>query len=76
MFNTLAKAVLRYNKKKQLYKLIVAFNVTETNAKGNYKFPTQKKCDFVSGDIDITDLGRVLQTAEKALRTNNIVIVE
>ena len=45
MFNTLAKAVLRYNKKKQLYKLIVAFNVTETNARGNYKFPTQKKCD-------------------------------
>lgn len=76
MFNTLAKAVLRYNKKKQLYKLIVAFNVTETNAKGNYKFPVQKKCDFVSGDIEITELGRVLQTAEKALRTNNIVIVE
>ena len=76
MYNTLAKAALRYNKKKQLYKLVVAFNVTETNEKGSYKFPVQSKCDFVSGDIDIADLGRVLQTAEKALRTNNIVIVE
>jgi hypothetical protein len=75
-FNTLAKAALRYNKKLQMYKLIAAFNVTETNAKGNYKFPVEKKCNYVSGHFELAELGAVLQTAEKHLRTSNIVVVE
>lgn len=77
--NTLARAVLRYNKQKELYRLVVAFNVTERDAKGNYKFPVQQKCNFVSGDFNYAtlqaDLGRVLETARKALRTDNIEIV-
>lgn len=75
-YNTLAKAALRYNKKLQLYKLIAAFNVTETNAKGAYKFPTEKKCNYVSGHFELQQLAQVLHNAEKHLRTNNIVIVE
>lgn len=76
LHNTLAKAKLTFNKKLQMYKLICAFNVTETNKNGELKFPTQKKCDFVSGDITIEELGRVLNTAKIHLRTNNIQLVE
>lgn len=72
----IAKAALRYNKKLELYKLIVAFNVTETNSKGAWKFPVQNKCAFVSGDFALEDLGRVLNTAKTTLRTENIVVVD
>jgi hypothetical protein len=77
-FNTQAKAKLVQNKKLGLYKLVVAFNVYETKKQFNsvvYKFPVQAKCDFVSGDIAITELGDALKQAEAALRTNNIVLV-
>lgn len=77
--NTLARAVLRYNKRKELYRLVVAFNVTERDVNGKYKFPPQQKCNFVSGDFTYdtlhADLGRVLELARKALRTDNIEIV-
>jgi hypothetical protein len=79
LHNTLAKAKLVFNKKLKMYKLVCAFNVYETTKQFDnvvYKFPTQKKCDFVSGDITLEDLPRVMQTASKALRTNNIVIVD
>lgn len=76
LHNTLAKARLQFNKKLELYKVLIAFNVTEVNAKGSYKFPTEKKCNFVSGHIELEELGRVLEVAKKQLRTNNIVIVE
>ena len=62
-------------KNKNTYKVVIAFNVTETNKNGKYKFPTQKQCAYVSGDITVDDLGRVLVTVEKVLRTNNIQIV-
>ena len=77
-FNTQAKAKLVHNKKLNLYKLVVAFNVYETRKQFDnvvYKFPVQAKCDFVSGDIAITDVGDALAQAQKHLRTNNIVIV-
>jgi len=79
MFNSIAKAKLVFNKKLQMYKLICAFNVYETRKQFNnvvYKFPVQKKCDYVSGDIVLEDLPRVLATASKTLRTSNIQIVE
>jgi len=78
MYNTLAKAKLVKNNKLDLYKLVVAFNVYETRKQFNkvvYKFPVQSKCDFVSGDIAITELGNALKQAERNLRTNNIEIV-
>lgn len=74
--NTLAKAKLVKNAKhKTLYKLIIAFNVTQTNAKGQYIFPAQKQCAYVSGDIAITDVANVLANAQQQLRTNNIELV-
>lgn len=76
LHNTLAKARLQFNKKLQMYKVLVAFNVTEVNKNGSYKFPVESKCNYVSGHIELEELGRVLNTAQKQLRTNNIVIVE
>lgn len=75
--NTLAKAKLVQNKKLGLYKLLVAFNVTQRNpVTGKLIFPTQKQCAYVSGDIAYTDLFKALTSAETALRTNNIQLVD
>ena len=71
--NTTANAKLVFNKKLQLFKLIVAFNVTQRNAKGNLIFPQQSKCAYVSGDILLEDLQRTLLNAQQTLRTTNIV---
>ena len=74
--NTTAYAKLSFNKKLQLFKLIVAFNVTQRNAKGKMLFPVQQKCAFVSGDFDLQDLQQQLATAQAVCRTNNIKIVD
>ena len=81
-FNTLAKAKLIYNRNKELYKLVVAFNV-HTKVKDNgdivHIFPTQAKCAYVSGDINYEELqkevARLTETAKKQLRTDNIEFV-
>ena len=78
MFNALtskAKAKLVKNKKLQTLRLIVAFNVYETNAKGDWKFPVQKKCDYVSGDLLPEDVFTALDVAKKQLRTDNVELV-
>ena len=71
--NCIARAKLNYNKKLKCYKLLVAF----CNANDSI---TQRNSAFVSGDLPAetiaTDIVRVLATAEKTLRTNNIVFVE
>jgi len=78
-FNTTALAKLVYNKQKETYKIVCAFNVTERTENGTYKFPTQKKCDFVSGEFvyeTITsDMQRIFATAKQLLRTNSIKLV-
>lgn len=78
--NTLARAVLRYNKEKELYKLVVAFNVTEKTEKGRWKFPPQNKCAYVSGDFVYAtlqkDFTRILAEAKLRLRTDNIEVVK
>ena len=74
--NTVAKAKLVYNKKLNTYKLLVAFNVTQRNKKGQLMFPVQAKCNYVSGDIALADLHNTLLNAQKTLRTNNIVLVD
>jgi hypothetical protein len=74
--NTTAYAKLSFNKKLQLFKLIVAFNVTQRNAKGKMLFPQQQKCAFVSGDFDLQDLQRQLATAQAVCRTTQIKIVD
>jgi hypothetical protein len=81
-FNTLAKAKLVYNKQKELYKLVIAFNV-HTKVKDNgdivHIFPTQAKCAYVSGDIIYEELqaevSRLTDVAKQQLRTNNIEFV-
>lgn len=82
MFNTLAKAKLVYNKQKELYKLVVAFNV-HTKVKDNgdivHLFPTQAKCAYVSGDIAYeelqSELSRLTAIAKLHCRTDNIEFV-
>ena len=81
-FNTVAKAKLVYNRNKELYKLVVAFNV-HTKIKENgeivHIFPTQAKCAYVSGDINYEELqaevSRLTEVAKKHCRTDNIEFV-
>ena len=78
----IAYAKLVYNKKLNAYKMQIAFNVHKELVGTNYKFkfPVQAKCNYVSGDLlaeDLqTEVQRTIVTAQKSLRTNNIVIVE
>jgi hypothetical protein len=80
-YNTLARAKLVYNKKLEVYKLVVAFNVHTKTVEGRtvYQFPVQKKCAYVSGDIPYktldADLTRLTATVKQQLRTNNIQFV-
>jgi hypothetical protein len=80
IFAQVAKAKLVYVKNKETYKIVIAFNVTETNKNGKFKFPAQNKCNFVSGDINYetlqADTERVIANAKAQLRTNNIVFVD
>lgn len=73
--STLAKAKIIRNKKLDTLRLIVAFNVYEQNAKGEYKFPVSKKCDYVSGDLLIEDVFTEIERAKSVLRINDIVLV-
>jgi hypothetical protein len=74
-----AKAKIVYNKDKEVYTIIVAFNVTETNSKGTLKFPPRNKCDFVSGNFVWEtvqkDKERIIAQAKQQLRTDNIEFV-
>jgi hydrogenase maturation factor HypF (carbamoyltransferase family) len=73
IYKQLARAKLVKVKKTGLFKLVCAFNVTQrSELTGKYIFPSEAKCNFVSGHIDITDLPRVMQQASQVLRTNNI----
>jgi hypothetical protein len=81
-FNTLAKAKLIYNKKRELYKVVVAFNVhvkVKDNGDIVHLFPTQAKCAYVSGDIIYEELqaevARITDVAKQQLRTDNIEFV-
>ena len=74
-----AKAKIVYNKEKEVYTIICAFNVTEQTDKGAWKFPPRAKCDFVSGDFVWEtvqkDKLRIIETAKQTLRTDNIEFV-
>jgi len=80
--NCIAYAKLVYNKKLNAYKVQFAFNVHKELVGTNYKmrFPVQKQCNYVSGDLLADNIDaevqRTIITAQKMLRTNNIVIVE
>ena len=81
--NCIAKAKLVYNKKLQAYKLVVAFNAHKTikpNGQIKYAFPTQAKCNYVSGDLLAdnlqNELASVLPTVYATLRTNSVEFVD
>lgn len=76
MFNTLvkAKAKLIKNKKLDTLRLIVAFNVYETNKNGNYKFPVNSKCAYVSGDLNADDVFNALENAKKTVRADIVLV--
>jgi hypothetical protein len=76
IYNSLARAKLVKIKNTGLFKLVCAFNVTQrSELTGKYIFPTEAKCAFVSGHIDITDVPRVMQQASAQMRTTNIELV-
>ena len=74
-----AKAKIVYNKDKEVYTIICAFNVTEQTDKGAWKFPPRNKCDFVSGNFVWEtiqkDKERIISTAKQTMRTDNIEFV-
>jgi len=84
--NTIAHAKLVFNAKIKTYKLVVAFNAHKQVKKiGNaevvkYAFPTQAKCAYVSGDLLAEnlqqELTKALHSAQRTIRSNNIVFVD
>lgn len=83
IYAQVAKAKLIYVKNKETYKVVIAFNVYKELNKNNeevYKFPTQAKCNYVSGDLNYetlqADLANTIANAKKVLRTDNIVFVD
>ena len=76
-FNTLLRAKLVYNKNKEVYKIVAAFNVTEQTEKGEYKLPNKK--DFTSGEFSYetfeADKQRIIAQMKRDCRTNNIEFV-
>lgn len=75
--NTLLRAKLVYNKQKEVYKIIAAFNVTEQTDKGAYKFLVKK--DFTSGEFVFetlqADKERIINEMKRTCRTDNIEFV-
>jgi hypothetical protein len=76
MFATLVKAKAKFikNKKLDTMRLIVAFNVYETNSKGELKFPQQSKCAYVSGDLQAEDVMQALAHAQSAIRAEIVIV--
>jgi len=76
----IAKAKVVYNKNKEVYTIVCAFNVTERTEKGAWKFPVRNKCDFVSGNFVWetiqADKERIVAQAKKLLRTDYIEFVD
>jgi hypothetical protein len=77
-----AKARVVYNKQKETYKIIFAFNVYKTINKRDeevYVFPQQAKCNYVSGDIPYrtlaVDKARIVEIAKQYLRTDYVEFV-
>jgi hypothetical protein len=77
-----AKAKIIYYKDKETYKIIFAFNVLQKEKDNGdivHIFPTQAKCNYVSGDIVYEELQkdkqRIIEQAKKHLRTDYIEFV-
>lgn len=62
-----AKAKLVQNAKLKTLRLVVAFNVYETNKKGQLKFPSAKNCAYISGDLQAEDVLNAVACAKQAI---------
>jgi len=76
-FNNVArvKIVQRDDLKANKYRLVCAFNVTDTiEVFGvlKFKYPVQSKCNYVSGDFFACNLDKEIARAKRYLRTDNI----
>ena len=80
--NCIAYAKLVYNKRLKAYKVQFAFNVHKkmVGDEIKYVFPTQAKCNYVSGDLLAdnieAEVQRTVAFAQQNLRTTQIVIVD
>jgi anaerobic ribonucleoside-triphosphate reductase len=77
MFNSVARAKIVESKhvNRNKYRLVCAFNVTDTYevfGMLKFKFPVQAKCNYVSGDFYIHDLDKEIARAKRHLRTERI----
>ena len=77
-----AKAKVLYNKDKETYRIIFAFNVLKKEKDNGdivHIFPPQAKCNYVSGDIVYellqADKERIIDTAKQYLRTDYVEFV-
>ena len=77
-----AKARVLYNKDRETYKIIFAFNVYKTLNRRDeevFIFPQQAKCNYVSGDIPYRTLAadkqRIVEIAKQYLRTDYVEFV-
>ena len=77
-----AKARVLYNKNKETYRIIFAFNVLQKEKDNGdivHIFPQQAKCNYVSGDINYetleADKQRIIATAKQYLRTDYVEFV-
>lgn len=67
--NCIASVKLVKSKIPGCHKVLIAFGTKSKN-----EFPRQKDCAYVSGDVGMKDLERVLSSAAKVLRTENFQI--
>jgi hypothetical protein len=65
-----AKAKIVKNAKLKTLRLVVAFNVYEKTAKGEFKFPTAKNCAYVSGDLQADDVLNAIENAKRTIRAD------
>ena len=78
----IAKAKIVFNKTKETYKIVFAFNVhikEKDNGDIVHIFPTQAKCNYVSGDIVYEELQkdkeRIISQAKQLMRTDYVEFV-
>jgi hypothetical protein len=78
----IAKAKIVYYKDKETYKIVFAFNVhikEKDNGEIIHVFPTQAKCNYVSGDIVYAELQkdkeRIIAQAKQQMRTDYVEFV-
>jgi hypothetical protein len=74
-----AKAKLIYVKNKETYKIVIAFNVhkkVKDNGDIVHVFPTQAKCNYVSGDLAYETLQKDTNHFSNLLQDKHQVLIQ